>query len=235
MQPRTTEQQHLFFRVADPVADKAALLRLRDLVYVRDQGRLGDVDDMAGTFDRFDSRAVYLLAEERSGSVAEPVGTVKIVEDSPLGLPCEDMVDLAGFRPGKRLAEFGHLMTIPQIRNRNVGMRLMREALMHSVTRLGATHVLGDFFAEADGSLRGFYTDLGFVGLGEPYQDARFKDAPLSVVGALDLEQAAARCRDGAGSAQQQALLRYFFHDYDHLVRQREHPGELPATRTRRQ
>ena len=193
--------------------DKAAVLRLRHEVYVRDQGRLADAADMTGTFDRFDAHAVYLLAEEKG---AWAVGTVKLIADSPLGLPCDEVADLTGFRPGKRLVEFGHLMTLPRIRDRSVGTGLMRAALHHSVVRFGATHVLGDFFIDDLGRLRQFYTLLGFVPVGEPYRDARFQDSPLSVVAALDLDAAARRAAHTAG--QHGAMLRYFFHDYHHYA-----------------
>jgi putrescine aminotransferase len=198
----------LSFHAAETAQDKAAVLRLRDAVYVQDQGRLADAADMAATFDRFDRQAVYLLAE-RDGV---PVGTIKLIADSEAGLPCEEAVDLTGFRPGKRLVEYGHLLTLPSVRDTAVATGLMREALVYSVGRLGATHVLGDFFIDGTGSLRAFYTYLGFEPLGEPYRDERFQDAPLSVVAVLDLADAAGRCERTEGRRGE--LLRYFFHDY---------------------
>lgn len=198
----------LAFRAAQSAADKAAVLRLRDEVYVKDQGRLADAADMATTFDRFDKQAVYLLAE----SDGSPVGTIKLIADSPAGLPCEEAVDLASVRPGKRLVEYGHLLTLPRVRSRAVATGLMREAVVYSAARLGATHILGDFFIDATGALHAFYTNLGFEPLGRPYRDARFQDAPLSVVALLDLADAARRCAQVEG--RRGDLLRYFFHDY---------------------
>jgi predicted GNAT family N-acyltransferase len=198
------------FGVAQTSSDKAAVLRLRDEVYVRDQGRLTAVQDMAGTFDRYDQQAVYLLANDGT----EAIGTIKLIADSPLGLPCDDSVDLASLRgPGRVLVEFGHLMTLPRVRNRSVAVGLMREALLYSVGRLHATHVLGDFFANELGDLHNFYTLLGFEAIGEPYPDHRFAGSPLSVVAYLDLAQAAARSGQSTGRSGE--LLRYFFHDYD--------------------
>lgn len=192
--------------------DKELLLRLRDLVYVQDQGRIDAPEDLTESFDLFDAKAVHLLAEQDG----EPVGTIKVVPDSELGLPCEQMVTLDGYRPGRRLVEFGHLMTIPRVRSRRIGMDLMREALLLARSDFGATHVVGDFFAEDTGDgLRGFYTALGFTPLAPVYRDARFKDAPPSVVGALDLAAAARRQADRAGAPRELALLDFFFHDYD--------------------
>lgn len=202
------------FRPAETPKDKAAVLRLRDAVYVQDQGRLAHAADMTATFDRFDRQAVYLLAELEGTAI----GTIKLIPDSAAGLPCEEAVDLTGFRPGKRLVEYGHLLTLPSVRASSVATGLMRAALVHSVGRLGATHVLGDFFIDATGSLRAFYTYLGFRPLGEPYRDVRFQDAPLSVVAVLDLADAADRCERTEGRRGE--LLRYFFHDYHrHAVR----------------
>jgi putrescine aminotransferase len=196
------------FTVAETASDKAAVVRLRDAVYVRDQGRLEHTGDTATTFDRYDEQAIYLLARQDG----EAVGTVKVIPDSPAGLPCGEVVDLAGLRTTGRLVEFGHLMTLPHVRNRSLGRQLMRQALVHSVRTCAATHVLGDFFVDERGRLLDFYLMLGFVPLGEPYEDGRFKGAPLSVVAALDLVEAARHAHDAPG--RQGELLRYFFHDY---------------------
>ncbi len=173
------------FRIADSAADRADVIKLRDEVYVQDQRRLGDTSDTAATFDRFDSAA---------------------------GLPCEDMVDVASLRPGNRLVEFGHLMTAPRARGRAIGMALMRIALLFSIAEHAATHVLGDFFAEPDGGLRGFYRQIGFEPVGPAYRDVRFLNAPLSVVAALDLRDAGRRAR--ADREKRNGALQYFFHDY---------------------
>ncbi|WP_405846985.1 N-acyl amino acid synthase FeeM domain-containing protein [Streptomyces sp. NBC_01518] len=211
-----TEDRSITLRTAHASADKDILLNLRDQVYVRDQGRLGDAHDTALTFDRFDPYAEYIIAEESTDSGIGPVGTVKIVADSEIGLPVDEMVDVGHLRQsGHRLVEFGHLMTIPRVRNRHIGLQLMRAALIHSLVRFRATHVLGDFFAEADGSLRTFYRQLGFVQVGSSYQDQRFKGGPLSVTGVLDLADAAERARTAGDQQDATSLLHYFFHDYD--------------------
>ncbi|BCL16582.1 GNAT family N-acetyltransferase [Micromonospora sagamiensis] len=199
----------MVFRLAESTADRAAVLRLRDAVYVQDQGRLHDAADTEQTFDRFDPYAHYILALDGD----EPVGTVKVIPDQAAGLPCEDVVDLTALRPGNRLVEFGHLMTLPAIRSRSVGLALMREALVHSVRRFGATHIIGDFFVdENSGQLRDFYLEIGFVPLGEPYLDERFAGGPLSLVAYLDVPDAVARSRTPEG--RRSRLLQFFFADY---------------------
>jgi putrescine aminotransferase len=195
------------FRIAASASDKAAVLRLRDAVYVQDQGRLTDVGQMADTFDRY--QAVYILADGGDG----PVGAIKVIPDSPVGLPCDSTADVSALREHGRLVEFGHLVTLPRARGQSIGVALMREALVYSVQEHRATHIIGDLFVHGDGALRDFYSGLGFTPLGEPYRDDRFVGAPLSVVAALDIAEAVRRCRSSSGS--QARRLRYFFSDYD--------------------
>jgi putrescine aminotransferase len=201
------------FRVAASPADDAAILKLRDAVYVRDQGRLADARQTASTFDRYDLHAVYILADDGS----EPVGTIKVIPDSPIGLPCDKVADVSSMREHGRLVEFGHLMTLPRVRSRLIGMALMRRALIHSVQAYGVTHILGDFFVDDTGQLRDFYTGIGFVALGAPYEDARFTGAPLSVVAVLDIADAVRQCRSVENGGARN--LRYFFGDYDEYAR----------------
>lgn len=220
----------LTFRLADMPTDKRILLSLRDTVYVQDQGRLADPHDMATTFDRFDGQAAYILAEYDG----KPVGTVKVIPDSPAGLPCEDMIDISAVRGsdrgGARLIEISHLMAIPSVRNRTVGMALMRQALIYAVWRYDATHVLGDFFADERGGLLSFYQTIGFQVVGEPYMDARFQGAPLSVVGALSVADAVARLPGSTGRERQ--LLEYFFADYPDYPGDRHRYEVRPDPRT---
>ncbi|MFD9903058.1 GNAT family N-acetyltransferase [Streptomyces sp. NPDC059063] len=201
------------FKVARTPADKADVLRLRDAVYVGDQGRLADAGDTAATFDRFDPYAEYIVGYDDG----RPVGTVKVVPDTEAGLPCDDTVDLSGLRDGNRLVEFGHLMTLPEMRHREIGMALMREAVIHSARTHDMTHILGDFFVDDSEGLRGFYKEIGFFALHEPYEDHRFKGSPLSLVAALDVTEAVRRARTPEGKKSR--LLQYFFGDYDHYKR----------------
>lgn len=212
------------YRLATTAADKRHVMRLRDLVYVREQGRLATPSDMSQTFDRFNDHAAYVLAEIDG----ESVGTIKVVNDSPLGLPCEDVVDLDEFRFGHHVVELGHLMTDPRIRGQRVGLGLMRSGLVHAVRQFGATRLVGDFFADGPSALRSFYQALGFIPIGAPYRDERFSLAPLSVVAGLDLAGATARAKDAAGSIG--GLMRFFFDDYEALRQQHlEAPGRSAA------
>ena len=211
------------FRVAGTEADKADVLRLRDAVYVGDQGRLADAGDTAATFDRFDPYAEYIVGYDGG----KPVGTVKVVPDTAAGLPCDDTVDLTELRCGNRLVEFGHLMTLPEVRHRHIGMALMREAVIHSAGQYDMTHILGDFFVDDSEGLRGFYKEIGFVALHEPYEDTRFKGSPLSLVAALDVADAVSRAHTPEG--RKSRLLQYFFGEYDSYRREEAADADTAA------
>lgn len=197
------------------VVDEAGMrdvITLRDRVYVADQGRLTSVDDTRETFDKYDEYGTYLVAY----AGASPIGTVKIIRDSELGLPCESTatltVNLNDYRSNGRLVEFGHLVSAPEVRSQGVGMQLMRHALAFSIGELGATHILGDFFAEADGSFQPFYGRVGFRPVSEPYSDVRFAGSPLSIVGMVEIQEAIRIWREGSES--QRKLLAFFFADH---------------------
>ncbi|WP_055547170.1 GNAT family N-acetyltransferase [Streptomyces kanamyceticus] len=213
------------FRRARTPAEDADVLRLREAVYVQDQERLTDTAQTADTFDKFDAQAYYLLAYAGT----EAVGTIKIVPDSPAGIPCEDVADIGELRAaGHRLVEFGHLMTLPGVRNQKIGMRLMREALVHSAQVHQVTCILGDFFIDdRDGKLRDFYTDIGFVPVHGPYLDPRFTGAPLSMVAALDVPESVRLCKELGADAN--GLLRYFFQDFEAYARGSSEYADVPA------
>ena len=198
------------FHVATNDHDFAQILALRNAVYVEDQGRLGSVEDTAATFDRYDDHASYIVC--RIDDV--PSGAVKVVEDSPLGLPCENFAEVSRYRkPGHKLVEFGHLLSVLDHRTDGVGPALMREALIFAVRR-GATHVFGDFFLDKrpEATLHPFYCHVGFVPACEPYIDPRFSGSPLSIVGVMEIAHSL-RLWQGSKGARRR-LLDFFYHDY---------------------
>jgi len=180
------------FRRAVDQADLDAIMRLRDDIYVQDQDRLADAADFQSSFDVYDEYATYII-----GAVdGRDVGVVKVIADSPIGLPCDTTVDLAPLRKQGRLAEIGHLMTLPDTRHRGVGVALMKVALDHAMDHGPVDIVLGDFFATPQGGLHEFYQSLGFFQVGETYRDDRFRNSPWSVVGGLDISRAIHRARE---------------------------------------
>ncbi len=198
---------HMQFRFPVDETDHDAITRLRDHIYVRDQDRLADAADFRSSFDAYDEHATYII-----GAVdGQDVGVVKVIADSPLGLPCDTTVDLTRLRKQGRLAEIGHLMTLPNTRHRGIGVALMKAALDHAMDHGPVDIVLGDFFATPEGGLHEFYLSLGFFQVGETYRDDRFRNSPWSVVGALDIPRAVHKAREDDAS---EAMI-FLFGDLD--------------------
>jgi hypothetical protein len=190
------------------------ILELRNRIYVQDQARLHDVSDMGQTFDKYNDTAAYFIA--RMGG--SPIGAVKVVRDSRIGLPCEMVCSIEQLKSSGRVVEFGHLIGLPEQRTRNVGIVLMREALKYGMRDCGADYIVGDFFC--DPSTRGlqkFYELLGFSPASAAYRDERFKGSPDSIVGYMSVQNTMRIWRTSTG--RQHKLLDFFFHDYDEYMK----------------
>jgi GNAT superfamily N-acetyltransferase len=197
------------FREACFPADRAAVMSVREAVYVRETGAIDAVTDLAGMYDRYDPHSTFFLAEDALG----PAGTVKVVRDSVLGLPADMIADLADLRGRGRLAEVGHLLTMPRVRGQEVGLGLMRLACIHAVRACRATHVVGTLLTDSRGTLGAFYRDLGFAPVTGPCHLPGLRDGQLGVVTVVDVAAAVRMSRTAAGQAGER--LRYFFHDFD--------------------
>ncbi|WP_369790334.1 aminotransferase class III-fold pyridoxal phosphate-dependent enzyme [Rouxiella sp. WC2420] len=197
------------WQVIKATGDLTEVLKIRHKVYVEEASRLNHVDDTLSSFDRFDNYCVYIIAKIDN----QPVATVKVITDSPIGLPCDEFADLSKYRrPQHHLYEFGHLISLPTVRNDKLGPAMMRAALIYAVNR-GATHILGDFFADGtQQDLHYYYKNLGFIAACHPYRDPRFTGAPLSIIGLLDISQSYSLYL--RGSRVQKRLLHYFYNDY---------------------
>lgn len=173
-------------RIVRSAEDRQHLLNLRQRVYVQEQNRLELTDESGSHFAKYEDATTYFLAF--AGRL--PVAAIKVTADSGNGLPCDQGVDLRALRARGQLVEIGHCITLPEMRWRGVGLRLMREAVRFSRDQLGATHVLVDFFVDQDRALKmKFHQAVGFRPVGEPYPDSRFVGSPISVVAVLDVEE----------------------------------------------
>lgn len=199
-------ESEIKIRQANMTLDKALILELRDIVYVSEQGRIGHIDDMQDTFDKYDAHAMYMIAYQGERSV----GTVKVIADSFHGLPCEVAVNLERQRSHGVVVEFGHLITRPDVRTKGIGLALMRAAFKYSLATLNARYIMGDLFVDrtSTGLIHEFYRSAGFQTVGEPYQDVRFSNSPPSQVVQLDVEEILITWKDSTGS--QRRLLDYF-------------------------
>jgi N-acyl amino acid synthase FeeM len=179
------------FREAGP-QDAGHIQKLRETIYVSAENRIGEVDDFAGSFDRYNDYSKWFVAISEGCAV----GVVKVIRDSELGLPYEIVLG-RGKRDAKEVyAEIGHLLSISGPQSQPVVLGLMREAFAYCSNELGATHVVGDVFVD---KRRGdaFYHRIGFTTLHGPYKDDRFINAPMSAIVVLkvaDLAPLMRRC-----------------------------------------
>ena len=183
----SAKARDICIRVADPVEQRAAILQLRDKVYVREQGRLQYASALQdNVFGRFEKQSTYFIAWRAE----EAVGTIRIISDSDESLPCAQFVDLENLRKSGRLVEFGHFLTLPAYRPRGLGLMLLREAFGFSVVCLGATYIMADIFAD-DASTLGprYFLSRGFRQVGDIYADPRYPGSPRSMVVALDVNE----------------------------------------------
>lgn len=182
--------------------DWKLIQHLRNAVYVQAEHRIGDNDDMANNFDRYNSESRWFIAV----AGGEPLGTVKVIRDSEKGLPFELVVGRWQKEPGEVFVEIGHLITLPGSSSQRVVMALLREAFAYASNELRATHVIGDVFLD---KTRGdaFYRRVGFEPLHGPYRDERFLDAPLSMIVMLRVADVAPLMRRVKGTRKE--LFRY--------------------------
>lgn len=197
-------------RLAKHPKDHQAVLKFRTAVYVEETGRLADAGAMRESFDRFDHVAQYIVAyvDDR------PAGSIQVIADCSIGLPCETVIPLREIRSRGIPVEFGHLITVPGFRSTGIAMTVMRAGLAYAVRHLQATHIIGDFFVDNSdiGELHEFYRTIGFEPLTKPYADTRFSGAPLSVIAVLDIARGAAMSLRISGW--QGELLKYFFDEF---------------------
>lgn len=144
--------------------DLESLYRFRHDVYVDDLGWLPPSSDRMAR-DVYDDFAFNYAAFDEHDRV---VGSVRIVADSPMGLPLERCAPLNGYRSGKTIVEICRLAVHPELHNPRLGGLLMKTGL-HRAEMLGASHVLLDVAVETE-SVR-LYEKTGFVRLGPEYID----------------------------------------------------------------
>ena len=169
---------HIEVRRVQTEADRELIQHLRDAVYVQAEHRIGGTGDFVNSFDRYNDESLWFVALDGSG---QALGTVKVIRDSEKGLPYECIMGPQKKSPDDRIVEIGHLITLASASTRRVVLGLLREAFAYCRNELQATHVVGDVFLD---KTRGdaFYRHVGFKPIHGPYRDARFLEAPLSMI-----------------------------------------------------
>jgi hypothetical protein len=180
--------ENLHFKRAETNVDFRAVLSLRKRVYSDEEKRITTPEEFSDSFDKYNDKSVYFVGY----CGEEPIGTVKVIRDSPIGLPCGDVINLAALRKDSNvLVEFGHLIVLPRYREKDVFLLLAREAFRYGRFEVNATHIIGDVFIDKGGHnyTQDFYHKLGFTDLHGPYKDSRFSNSPDSMLIVLDLAE----------------------------------------------
>lgn len=156
------------------------LFEFRHHVYV---GDLCWLEDKGGLLvDEFDEPADNYAAYDASSVI---VGSVRVVPDSPLGLPLERCFPLDGYRDSKRLAEISRLVVSAEHRGGRLAGQLMKAACQRCQI-IGATHALLDTYI-GDGTACGQYERMGFEPISPPFRDPAYLPAEEVVVFAQDI------------------------------------------------
>jgi len=137
--------------------------------------------------DKYHPHSAYLLAlmNER------PIGTVRIVLDSAIGLPIEQFFVLGPLKESQRFAESQRLIVSPTFRKRKVkgapyGMwAALIKACVHYCFLNKVSCVLADVFTDAANlPMVEKFERIGFHKIGCPFQDTEL-DAPGSSIAML--------------------------------------------------
>lgn len=136
--------------------------------------------------DHYDEVAHNYAAFDERGAV---VGSVRVVPDSPVGLPIERNVGLGGFRELMRPAEISRLAVATHLRRTPLSLLLMKAAYQCARLR-GHDFIVLDTYLDPSNQTLALYERIGFERLAEPYEDPAYRNpAPVLALG-LDCERA---------------------------------------------
>lgn len=172
------------FFIARSEEEFAEVKRIRQRTYVDRDGRLATTES---SFDRFNSAAEYLVWGRKDSAK----GTIKIILDSEIGLPCEKFVAIENLRSVGKVTEFGHFITDESVRSTPLVLKMMQEAVTHCYLHHNCRFIIGDMFLaenRAGNFDKHLYSQLGATPLYGPYNDHRFLNSPLSLIWVVDVD-----------------------------------------------
>ena len=154
------------------------LFRFRYEMYVSHFKWLNSKDYPHGILhDNFDSHSFNYVALDEN----MVVGSVRITLDGPKGLPLDICNPLDGFRKDRAIAELGRLVVDHRYDKNLLGALLMKAGYQCAV-QYGANYIVIDIFLES----QDFYLKMGFIQIGDKYDDPNFNFNVPSVTMALD-------------------------------------------------
>lgn len=146
--------------------------------------------------DKYHPHSAYLLAIKDE----TPIGTMRIVLDSQVGLPIEQFFVLGPLKESQKFAESQRLIVSPTFRNRKVkgapyGMwAALIKACIHYCFLHRVSYVLADVFTDAANlPMVEKFERIGFHKIGCPFQDTELDAPGSSIAMLLTLSQLLAR------------------------------------------
>ncbi|WP_239340404.1 GNAT family N-acyltransferase [Frankia sp. CiP3] len=180
-EPRPTTLGRQVFR-ARTDADFEQVATLWEAVYGKEFGWLPS--DAGGSYqDRYDAASTYLLASVDGVAT----GTMRLVADSPEGLPVEQFVSIADLRGEKRLIECQRLMILPEYRTRRWDelpygvLGGLVKGCLHWCLANGFNHILADLFTQTATTPIRPLMALGFEETGKEFIDTELDEDGTSV------------------------------------------------------
>ena len=146
--------------------------------------------------DKYHPHSAYLLALKNE----TPIGTLRIVLDSEVGLPIEQFFVLGPLKESQKFAESQRLIVTPNYRNRKVkgapyGMwAALIKASVHYCFLHRVSYVLADCFTDAANlPMVKKFERIGFHKIGCPFQDTELDAPGTSIAMLLTLSQLLSR------------------------------------------
>ena len=146
--------------------------------------------------DKYHPHSAYLLAIKDE----TPIGTMRIVLDSQVGLPIEQFFVLGPLKESQKFAESQRLIVSPTFRNRKVkgapyGMwAALIKACVHYCFLHRVSYVLADVFTDAANlPMVEKFERIGFHKIGCPFQDTELDAPGTSIAMLLTLSQLLSR------------------------------------------
>jgi N-acyl amino acid synthase FeeM len=162
--------------------DLAAVDSLWNAVYGDECGWLKPADGPR-YLDRFHPHSTYLVAWVAD----EPVGTMRLVADSPAGLPIEQFASISELRGNRALVECQRLMILQEFRNRRWQqlpygvLGALFKACLHWCITNSLSHIVADCFTATKTTPIGILKNLGFEDTGKVFIDTELDEPGESI------------------------------------------------------
>ncbi len=130
----------IVFKVAESSEDKETVFKLRHRVFVEQERRFPhQTPYIIDIFDSFDETLNIIAFKD-----TEPIGTIRVVMDSPAGLPADEHFDFRSFLKDLegRCACFGWLCVLKEFRSYPGLLIGLFKMAVHSMRKMGARHVV---------------------------------------------------------------------------------------------